>query len=202
MRSIIISKIQEKKSEKENNILKSAYKLFTEKGINSTSIQDIVDDAGIAKGTFYLYFKDKYDLQNKLIIKKSQMLFQNALNSINKNVIKNFEDQIIFVIDYIIDIVSKDKTLINFIEKDLSLGIYSDVNEIINSNKIGIKEIFLKGLKEHDIKLKNPDVTLFMIIELASSTIFTSITKNKPLPINQYKPYLYDAIRRIIKEKQ
>ena len=33
-------------------------------------------------------------------------------------------------------------------------------------------------LKEHDIKLKNPDVTLFMIIELASSTIFTSITKN------------------------
>lgn len=201
MRSIIISKIQEKKNEKENKILKSSYKLFTEKGINSTSIQDIVDDAGIAKGTFYLYFKDKYDLQNKLIIKKSQMLFQNALKSLNKNVIINFEDQIIFVIDYIIDIVSKDKTLINFIEKDLSLGIYSDVNEIINNNKIGIKEIFLKGLKKHNIKLTNPDVTLFMIIELASSTIFTSITKNKPLPIDKYKPYLYDAIRKIIKEK-
>ncbi len=201
MKSIIISKIQEKKNEKENKILKSSYKLFTEKGINSTSIQDIVDDAGIAKGTFYLYFKDKYDLQNKLIIKKSQMLFQNALKSLNKNVIINFEDQIIFVIDYIIDIVSKDKTLINFIEKDLSLGIYSDVNEIINNNKIGIKEIFLKGLKKHNIKLTNPDVTLFMIIELASSTIFTSITKNKPLPIDKYKPYLYDAIRKIIKEK-
>ena len=201
MKSIIISKIQEKKNEKENKILKSSYKLFTEKGINSTSIQDIVDDAGIAKGTFQLYFKDKYDLQNKLIIKKSQMLFQNALKSLNKNVIINFEDQIIFVIDYIIDIVSKDKTLINFIEKDLSLGIYSDVNEIINNNKIGIKEIFLKGLKKHNIKLTNPDVTLFMIIELASSTIFTSITKNKPLPIDKYKPYLYDAIRKIIKEK-
>ena len=129
------------------------------------------------------------------------MLFQNALKSLNKNVIINFEDQIIFVIDYIIDIVSKDKTLINFIEKDLSLGIYSDVNEIINNNKIGIKEIFLKGLKKHNIKLTNPDVTLFMIIELASSTIFTSITKNKPLPIDKYKPYLYDAIRKIIKEK-
>ena len=201
MKSIIISKIQEKKNEKENKILKSSYKLFTEKGINSTSIQDIVDDAGIAKGTFYLYFKDKYDLQNKLIIKKSQMLFQNALKSLNKNVIINFEDQIIFVIDYIIDIVSKDKTLINFIEKDLSLGIYSDVNEIINNNKIGIKEIFLKGLKKHNIKLTNPDVTLFMIIELASSTIFTSITKIKTLPIDKYKPYLYDAIRKIIKEK-
>ena len=30
---------------------------------------------------------------------------------------------------------------------------------------------------------------------------FTSITKNKPLKIEEYKPYLYSAIRRIIKEK-
>lgn len=201
MKSILISKIQEKKNEKKNKILKSAYKLFTKKGINATSIQDIVDDAGIAKGTFYLYFKDKYDLQKQLIVKKSQELFQNAIRAINKDVINSFEDQIIFVIDYIIDIVSKDKTLINFIEKDLSLGIYSDVNEIINSYSIGIKDTFIRGLKEHNIKLKNPEVTLFMIIELTSSTIFTSITKGKPLTIDKYKPYLYGAIRRIIKEK-
>ena len=201
MKGIILSKIEEKKQEKENKLLLSAYKLFTEKGINTTSIQDIVDDAGVAKGTFYLYFKDKYDLQNKLIIRKSQQLFKEALDNLNKNVIINFEDQLIFVIDYIINIVSNDKTLINFIEKDLSLGIYSDVNEIINDNKTGIKEIFIKGLKKHNIKLKNPDVTLFMIIELTSSTIFTSITKNKPLKIEEYKPYLYSAIRRIIKEK-
>ena len=201
MKGIILSKIEEKKQEKENKLLSSAYKLFTEKGINTTSIQDIVDDAGVAKGTFYLYFKDKYDLQNNLIIKKSQQLFKEALDNLNKDIIINFEDQLIFVIDYIINIVSHDKTLINFIEKDLSLGIYSDVNEIINDNKTGIKEIFIKGLKKHNIKLKKPDVTLFMIIELTSSTIFTSITKNKPLKIDEYKPYLYSAIRRIIKEK-
>lgn len=201
MKGIILSKIEEKKQEKENKLLTSAYKMFTEKGINTTSIQDIVDDARVAKGTFYLYFKDKYDLQNKLIIRKSQQLFKEALDNLNKNLIINFEDQLIFVIDYIINIVSNDKTLINFIEKDLSLGIYSEVNEIINDNKTGIKEIFIKGLRKHNIKLKNPDVTLFMIIELTSSTIFTSITKNKPLKIEEYKPYLYSAIRRIIKEK-
>ena len=201
MKGIILSKIEEKKQEKENKLLTSAYKLFTEKGINTTSIQDIVDVAVVRKGTFYQYFKDKNDLQNKLIIKKSKQLFKEALDNLNKNVIINFEDQLIFVIDYIINIVSNDKTLINFIEKDLSLGIYSDVNELINDNKTGIKEIFVKGLKKHNIKLKNPDVTLFMIIELTSSTIFTSITKNKPLKIEDYKPFLYSAIRRIIKEK-
>ena len=201
MKGIILTKIQEKKSKKESKILDSAFKLFLEKGINSTSIQDIADEAGIGKGTFYLYFKDKYDLQNKLTIKKSKDLFNEALSNLNTDVIINFDDQIIFIIDYIINKLKKDKMLINFIYKDLSKGIYNDVTNIISENKIGIKEIFLKGLKQHDIKLKNPDVTLFMIIELASSTIFSSIIMNKPLKIDEFKPYLYEAIRNILKNK-
>ena len=40
-----------------------------------TSISDIVDNAGVAKGTFYLYFKDKYDIRNKLIAHKSGEVF-------------------------------------------------------------------------------------------------------------------------------
>ena len=39
----------------------TAFELFTTKGLTKTTISDIVDQAGVAKGTFYLYFKDKYD---------------------------------------------------------------------------------------------------------------------------------------------
>ena len=55
-----ISKVENNKNEKLNTLLDTSFKLFTEKGIKHTSIQDIVDNAGVAKGTFYLYFKDKY----------------------------------------------------------------------------------------------------------------------------------------------
>lgn len=65
-------KIEENKEEKEHKLLDSAFKLFTEKGVKNTSIQEIVDKAGVAKGTFYLYFKDKYDVQDFLIVKKSK----------------------------------------------------------------------------------------------------------------------------------
>ena len=44
--------------------IEKSLKLFTTKGINSTAISDIVEKAGVAKGTFYLYFKDKYDIKN------------------------------------------------------------------------------------------------------------------------------------------
>ena len=56
---------------KESKLLDTAYKLFTQKGIKNTSIQEIVDNADIGKGTFYLYFKDKYELRDVLIYRKS-----------------------------------------------------------------------------------------------------------------------------------
>ena len=64
----------ENKKEKENSLFETAFKLFTEKGIKDTSIQEIADKAGVRKGTFYLYFKDKYDLQEQLIARKSYKL--------------------------------------------------------------------------------------------------------------------------------
>lgn len=202
MEGYIVSKIKEKKQKKENKLLDSAYKLFTEKGLNNTSIQDIVSDAGVAKGTFYLYFNDKYDLQKKLIIKKSRELFTEAVEKLDKNAISHFDDQIIFIINYVIDVLKNDTTLISFISKDLSLGIYTEgVKNIFENEKIGVQELFMKGVKEHNLKLKNKEVTLFMIIELVSSTVFTSIIKNEPLPIDEYKPFLYDIIRKMINEK-
>ena len=56
---------------KETRLLNTAFKLFTEKGIKDTSIQEIVDTADVGKGTFYLYFKDKYEIRDILIAKKS-----------------------------------------------------------------------------------------------------------------------------------
>lgn len=63
---------QEIINEKKQRLLDTAFSLFTDKGIKNTSIQDIVDNANVAKGTFYLYFKDKYELQDILITTKSE----------------------------------------------------------------------------------------------------------------------------------
>ena len=73
---------------KRNRLLTSAYNLFIHKGINKTTIQDIVDAARVAKGTFYLYFEDKYKLQEELVVEKSKELFNNALDELSKHKIK------------------------------------------------------------------------------------------------------------------
>lgn len=194
---------QKMEKDKEQRLLNTAFKLFTEKGIKDTSIQEIVDNANVAKGTFYLYFKDKYELQNILIAKKSEKLFNDALNNLRKNYIENFSDQIIFIVNNIIDEFEKEPTLLKFISKNLSWGIYNKsilkIYENSENNEDSMYNLFMKGAKENNISLKNPEVTLFMIIELVSSTCFTSILEKEPLPIEEYKPYLYDAIRQFLK---
>ena len=100
---IIRKKIEENKTQKESNLLESAFKLFTDKGIKDTSIQEIADNAGVGKGTFYLYFKDKYDIQEQLITRKSNKLFNDALKKLSKENITKFDEQIIFIINYVID---------------------------------------------------------------------------------------------------
>ena len=197
----LINKIETNKKEKKKRLLLSAYRLFSKKGINNTSIQDIVNDAGVAKGTFYLYFKDKYEIQEALIIKESSNLFNEALSKLDKDKIKDFDEQLIFVIDYIIDKCTKSPEIINFISKDLSLGVFNEqLSKIIFNEQIGIYQEFIGGMKKSKIKYKNPEVTLYTIIELVSSTAFNSITKNYPQDINEYKKYLYKVIKLILNE--
>ena len=62
-----MSKVDLNKKEKKNALLQTAFELFTDKGFAKTTISDISSKAGLAKGTFYLYFKDKYDLRSKVL---------------------------------------------------------------------------------------------------------------------------------------
>ena len=122
---------QEIINNKKQRLLDTAFSLFTDKGIKNTSIQEIVDNANVAKGTFYLYFKDKYELQDILITTKSDKLFNDALAALRKNYIQNFSDQIIFIINYVIDEFKRKPMLLKFISKNLSWGVYSKtVNRI------------------------------------------------------------------------
>ena len=59
-----------KKQVKREEIIQAAKKLIIEKGYRKTSVQDITDEAGIAKGSFYTYFKSKDYLMETLLIEK------------------------------------------------------------------------------------------------------------------------------------
>ncbi|MCU0822462.1 MAG: TetR/AcrR family transcriptional regulator [Spirochaetes bacterium] len=57
------------------DIMSHALDLFSSNGFNSTSIDDIIKKAGIARGTFYLHFSSKDDILEMIIDSNLKMLY-------------------------------------------------------------------------------------------------------------------------------
>lgn len=194
-----MGKIDNNKKYKKETLLNTAFDLFTTKGINKTSISDIVDNAGVAKGTFYLYFSDKYDIRNKLVSHKASQIFINANRALKKTDLTEFEDRLVFLADNIINQFCDNKALLTFISKNLSWGIFkSALASPTEPDDLDFSQVYELILSKSNRRFKNPELMLFMIIELVSSTCYSTILYNEPTTIDELKPYLYNTIRQII----
>lgn len=195
-----MGKLDTNKKVKEDSLLNTAFSLFTTKGVSKTSISDIVNNAGVAKGTFYLYFKDKYDIRNKLVSHKSSQLFRNAIEALNASGKKlTFNERIIFIVDNIINQLNENKSLLTFIAKNLSWGVFKHaLTTPIKDDDIDFRNIYDAMLADAPYNIVQPEVMIFMIVELVSSTCYSSILYNEPVDIGELKPYLYKCINNII----
>jgi AcrR family transcriptional regulator len=54
-------------AERKAEIMDAAWELFNKKGYDQTSVNEILLKAGIAKGTFYYYFKSKEEILNSVL---------------------------------------------------------------------------------------------------------------------------------------
>ncbi|SHH73114.1 transcriptional regulator, TetR family [Caloranaerobacter azorensis DSM 13643] len=197
-----LSKVLKNKQKKEKSLYAAAYELFTTKGIHNTAISDIAKKAGVAKGTFYLYFKDKYDILDRIILRKSSSVLKEAIKATKEQEITDFVNQVIFFIDFIIEYLKDNKVLLKLIYKNLSWGLYrraladtsgyNEMKEIFNS--------FMESMKDEKYDSENPEKTLFMIIELTGSVCYSSIILEEPTTIDEMKPILFKTIRKMIQK--
>lgn len=192
-----MSKIDEKKRNKKNAIMNSAFELFTEKGLENTSVLDITFRAGVAKGTFYLYFKDKADVQKKLILFHTTKLFTESINMID-DCVCDVTDAIIFITSHIIDEFVKNPKLVKFIAKNLNWGLFQNtLDKDTSDDSEYCKDYFFKLTKN---KISNPTFMLFMIMELVGGTCYSSIIEKSIESMDTSKPLLLSAVRGIIEK--
>ena len=200
-----MGKAKDNKKQKRDSLLLNSYRLFTTKGIADTSISEIADSSGVAKGTFYFYFKDKQDIINHLTARKSSVLLEKALKTLKEKEEKSsklpVEEKIIILTDSIINDLEQNPRLVKFLDRNLNTGFYMkafDDDTLIPG--MSIQEEYYKIINSNGDKWKNAGLMLYTIIELISSTIHSVILEHIPCTIEEYKPYLFDCIRGIVRE--
>lgn len=192
-----MGKLDTNKKVKRDSLLDTAFRLFMSQGISKTSISDIVDQAGVAKGTFYLYFKDKYDIHNKLICHKSDQLLKNALSRLMTANISDFEDSIVFIVDSILNQLSENPNLLKFISKNLSWGSLRSAVTQPEDDDDALTDIYDR-LKIRAQGYNEPEIMFFMITNVISSSCYSAVLYSEPADISVLKPHILGCIRDIM----
>lgn len=194
-----MGKADENKRLKLEKLLNTSFELFTSQGLAKTTISDIVEKAGVAKGTFYLYFKDKYDIRNRLIAHKSSQLFMQAYESMEQKGVKGFEERLIYMMDHVLDELAANKGLLAFIYKDLSWAVFKKaLTTPMTNDDVDFGKVYRHMIDEAELKFSEPEVMLFLIIELVGSTGYSSIMYDDPISLKELKPHLEKSVRNII----
>lgn len=193
------SKILENKNIKMKKLHDAAYELFTSIGVHNTKIDDIVKNAGVAKGTFYLYCKDKYDLVDKIIIKKATVLIQNALRAVAENQKTGQDDflrNVIIFADYFVEAFKNNQKLLALIYKNLSWELYEKA--MANDEMGEVKKTFIQHFNTSGQDTETAERRLYIIISMVGAVCYNSIVLEAPYSIDSMKPELYRSITRII----
>lgn len=195
-----MGKAEENKRKKKNALLTHAFSLFMNKGIANTTISDIAANAGVGKGTFYFYFKDKEELIEKLIAQKAEQLLIEALHTLEAHPeVTSVEDKFVLIADSLLAQLQDDSQLLKFINKNLSYGIFKKAllrEEVLND--FDVVTAYHDLIHSDGSEWTEPTLMLYTIVELVSSTCHTIILEQDPVTLESYKPYLFECIRKIV----
>ena len=196
-------KVEENKRQKRTSLLMQSYNLFMSKGIPNVSIAEIAEKAGVGKGTFYSYFRDKEDLIDQLIARKAEGLLVHALEDLKSHEAMGMplsvEDKLIIITDDLITELNKDPKLVKFLNRNLHLGFYKKAFE--RTDFIGnfdIAAMYKELISSESYEWRNPELMLYTIVEFVSSTVHSIIIEKEPVDLETHKPYLFSCIRSII----
>ena len=190
-----------KKLEKKMKIIDTAFSLFREHSVNATAVDDIVKAAGIARGTFYLYFKDKSDLLEQIILYKSTEYMKAVLKSTlseNLTLEGDFYGRVRIFLNCFIDFLIENKEILPIMSKNLS-SCLKHLPEFYDSE---IAEIY-RTLIDYMIKLgytpETAHITTLIIVDMTGNVCSDAIMYEKPYPIEKVRDIVVSSAISIIR---
>ncbi len=195
--------IQERKERererRRQQIIVAAKRVFSEKGFNRTTMEDIAKEAELSPGTLYLYFKNKDDLYASLSLRILQFLLI-RLEHVTDNKALSPVQKVSAMAEVMIDVYEFDPlVIINMFHlqssetlKNLSDELLTEIKDLSRKSLGGIAGIFDEGIRSGVFIQAHPTALADIFWSLFAGIVLWESSKNI---IDQRKNYLKDTLK-------
>lgn len=148
-------------------ILQVSTKLFTEKGFEKTSLQDIIDKLGMSKGAIYYHFNSKEDILAAVMKQQFNYAEQMLDNLIEHTEAPNAREKLILILEVLIadhELHSMDNVLVTQIKNPQF--VVTGIQESVKTNAPTIAQMIIEGNKDGSFKTEFPTecAEVFMLL--------------------------------------
>lgn len=184
-----LSRREREKLNRRNEILEASKKIFSEKGYDNATVDDVASAAELSKGTIYLYFQNKSDL----FVSTIEMGMEQLASLVLKSISNNSEDPIAGIRDIIytqlsfceenmdlFKMISSDSVHIEIHsqigkKKEFQLKIMGTMSNVINA----LAEYIQMGIDKGLFKIVNPVDAAFTLLSVIRGFVFSWIMESK-----------------------
>ncbi len=198
-RRLVVSYLDEKKRDNKLQIIQSSIKMFEKKGVEKTTIRDIMNNTDLGLGTFYSYFKDKEDLKEQIVLSKVVDL---VLEAEKKCTQEDHVERFISFTEFIIDYYIAHPFEFELVASNLNWALYAKVE---NEERFAEADTTLKFILNKYSQLFSKEYSdsqklyiLSLTIETVISTCKLAIRKDSILSIDEMKSVLVEVIKQIL----
>jgi len=194
--------IQERKvrerERRRQQIIVAAKRVFSEKGFNKATMEDIASEAELSPGTLYLYFKNKEELYASLSLRILQYL-NIRVQHVNDEKNMDPEKKMMALQEAMFDVYNFDPlTIINLFHlqssetlKNLSPEFLTEINNLSRKSIGGVANIIDEGIKKGLFIEKHPNALADIFWSLFSGVILWEASKNI---LDEEKDYLKNTL--------
>jgi len=178
---------------KRESIIEVASKTFGEKGYSLTTIDEITKKAGIGKGTFYIYFKNKDDLFYAIVEEN----FNNFLNEVKTEIekIDNFFARLKKFIEMYLLHHEKNYFLFKILVQEkpsLKRGEFIKFWNTFFSKWDFLKNEILKQIKEGTLKKLDPDDIMYSFLGILHGNIHRWLLSGRQYSLSKKTDTVYE----------
>ena len=181
-------------------IFNTAIKLFSEKGYDNASVEDITAIAGVAKGSLYYHFAKKEDIFDMMLAEGLKLLKNNI--EIKTKECKTNMEKIEAIILIEVKIMVKYEDFLNVVfsqmygEEEKNKKCKQAVFEYIGI----IEDIIRAGIEQGEFYESDVEATAAAIFGVTSSSLVYRLKKNREVDIDRaYKGFIDNIARALCK---